>query len=161
MALSGLLILVASVAFAVHHSLHLQRRFFEVKRRATVQEAKIKISKDKLELAKKLHAEARLVKSVGSTEISEPGFESLLVSSGEILNTTSADIAQLGISGAELNADCSELTSLAAFQQKLNLIAYVGGATGLILLGCGIFLWYTKVQILLDQALAIQSAAQL
>ena len=169
MAMSGLIIAVASVALAAHHYKQLLRRFFEVKRRVVVHKAKVKMTEVDIDLANKITSELKQrvfdsmesikrAQSAGLTETAVPDYQSELASLQHMMSTNTSVIAQHGIELAELDADTGELTFLATQLKTLTRVAIVGLAIGTALVGSGFYLWYTKVQVLLDHALAIQSA---
>jgi hypothetical protein len=168
MAMSGLLLAGASVALAAHHYRQVQRRFFEVKRRLVVHKAHIKATESEVDTSKKATADLKrqllellespkLARPDGSIEASVAHYEGALASIQETVAVNAKALAQHSVDIAELEADTGELEVLSAELKTLTRISLSGVALGASLVGAGFFLWYTRVQVLLDQALAIQS----
>lgn len=174
MAMSGLVIAIASVALAAHHYRQVQRRFFDIKRRIIVHKAKIKATEDDVDISRKLTSELKrqmlarveaikLAQSSGLTgarvqEGSSQEYQDALDSIEGMTNTNIKAIAQHDIEVAEIEADSDELAILSTQLQTLSTSSLAGVVIGALLTGSGFFLWYTKVQVLLDQALAVQSS---
>ena len=156
MAMSGLVVVVASIALSMHHYRQLQRRYFEVNRRVLVHGAKLKLTEAEVNATKTgtLELKKRVLANQDSVKLAESAG-----TTSTAISELRAALAEHSIEAAELDADSSELTFLGAQLQTLTKIALVGTIIGAALIGSGLFLWYTKVQVLLDQALVIQSVS--
>lgn len=105
----------------------------------------------------------KLAQSSGLTgarvqEGSSQEYQDALDSIEGMTNTNIKAIAQHDIEVAEIEADSDELAILSTQLQTLSTSSLAGVVIGALLTGSGFFLWYTKVQVLLDQALAVQSS---